>query len=82
MRVEINGKTLWHVQNMNITSDGSPFDTFVWSDHELTEDELATIIREEIDADEDTVDEFITTSDIYPVYAEDIEDYGGVVGGD
>lgn len=65
---------LWHIQNMNITSDGSPFDVFIWSDHEPTGDELETIIREEIDADadEDTVDEFITSSDIYTVHAEDI----------
>lgn len=73
---------LWHIQNMNITSAGSPFDTFIWSDHEPTDDELETIIREEIDADEDTVDEFITSSDIHTVYAEDISDYGGVVGGE
>lgn len=73
---------LWHIQNMNITTDGSPYDTFVWSDHEPTADELETIIREEIDADTDTVDEFITSSDIYAVYAEDISSYGGVVGGD
>lgn len=67
-------QVLYHIQNMNICTDGEPFDTFVWSDHDLTEQDLEKIIQEEWEnATDNEIDEFLTSSRIYPVYAEDIE---------
>ena len=80
MRVEreVNGitQTLYHIQNMNITSDGTPYDMFLWSDHEPTKQELEDAFIEGygvMDENENDVLEWNTSSEIYPVYAEEIK---------
>lgn len=69
MRVEKNGKTLWHIQNMNICSDGTPYDMFLWSENEPTEEELRKAFAEDYGEDEGCeMDEWLTSSDVYAVY--------------
>jgi len=73
MEVNFNGKTLYHIQNMNICSDGSAFDDFVWADHYPTEADLLLIWEKEFGQDETSgLDEFLTSSEIYKVYAEEL----------
>lgn len=69
MRVEKNGKTLWHIQNMNICSDGTPYDMFLWSENEPTKEELRKAFAEDYGEDEGCeMDEWLTSSDVYAVY--------------
>ena len=73
MRVEQNDKTLWHIQNMNICSDDSAYDMFLWAKNEPTREELEKAFREDyIDADDELVEEWLTSSDVYAVYAEEL----------
>lgn len=75
MEVKQNGKTLWHIQNLNMGSDGAAFDCFVWSDHEPTREDLVKAHHEEFSGcdDEDyLLDEFLTSSEVYKVYAEEV----------
>lgn len=71
-----NGKTLYHIQNMNICSDGTPFDDFVWADHFPNTADLKTIFLDEFDGSDmnttEMLDEFLTSSEIYIVYAEEV----------
>ena len=55
MRVEKNGKTLWHIQNMNICSDGTPYDMFLWSENEPTKEELRKAFAEDYGEDSYTI---------------------------
>lgn len=72
-RVQVYGKTLWHVQNMNICSDGNAYDMFLWSKDEPTEEELVKAFLDDyIDATPELVDEWRTSSDVYAVYAEEL----------
>ena len=72
-RVQVYGKTLWHVQNMNICSDGGAYDMFLWSKDEPTEEELVKAFLDDyIDATPELVDEWRTSSDVYDVYAEEL----------
>ena len=73
MRVEHDGKTLWHIQNMNICTDGGAYDMFLWSENEPTQAELEKAFREDyIDAEDELVEEWLTSSEVYAVYAEDL----------
>lgn len=75
MKVEIEGKTLYHIQNRNIGSDGYPLDAFVWSDHKLTDEDLKKVLLKEYEQYEDyenAVEEWLTSSEIYPVWAETV----------
>jgi len=69
-------KTLYHIQNMNICSDGCAFDDFVFADHFPTKDDLKTIFLSEFEGSdintEEMLDEFLTSSEIYKVYAEEV----------
>lgn len=68
-----SNKTLYHIQNMNILSDGEPYDMFLLSDHEPTSDDLREAFVEEMyDATENEIDEFLTSSRVYKVYMEEI----------
>ena len=71
--VQAYGKTLWHVQNMNICTDGNAYDMFLWSKDEPTEEELVKAFLDDyIDATPELVDEWRTSSDVYAVYAEEL----------
>lgn len=70
MKVVVNGKTLWHIQNMNILSDGEPYDMFLWGENEPTEEELRRAFAEDYDEySEYEMSEWLTSSSIYAVYA-------------
>ena len=76
MDVTKNGKTLYHIQNMNICSDGEPFDVFVFTDHFPTESDLRELYSREFpdeQPDDDSyLDEFLTSSNIYTIVAEEL----------
>lgn len=70
MKVIVDGKTLWHIQNMNILSDGEPYDMFLWGENEPTEEELRRAFAEDYDEySEYEMSEWLTSSNIYAVYA-------------
>lgn len=72
MEVTKNGKALYHIQNMNICTDGTPYDEFVFCDHWPTENDLKELFHNEFGHDEQMLDEFLTSSNIYEVYAEEL----------
>ena len=72
MRVEQNGKTLYHIQNMNICSDGSAYDMFLWAKDEPTQEELAKAFIEDYGDDKRMAEEWLTSSEVYAVYAEEL----------
>lgn len=71
-----DGKTLYHIQNMNITGDGSPYDLFIWCAHFPNERDIEKAVRSDFNGVEDeeyvadTVKEALASSEIYTVYAE------------
>ena len=67
-------QTLFHIQNMNITSDGTPYDMFLWSDHQPSKQELEDAFIEDYgcEVDDPLVEEWNSSSNVYPVYAEEI----------
>ena len=76
MEVTKNGKTLYHIQNMNIYTDGTPYDEFVFCDHWPTKDDLHKLFLDTfednpIDSNEQ-LDELLTSSQIYKLYAEEL----------
>ena len=72
-RVQVYGKTLWHIQNMNICTDGNAYDMFLWAENEPTEEELVKAFLDDyIDATPELVEEWRTSSDVYAVYAEEL----------
>lgn len=79
MKVEKDNKTLYHIQNLNMGSDGYPFDTYVWCDHFPNKQDLRKVFdlewedgcaeKEEWKA---TLEEWLTSSEVYMVYADEI----------
>ena len=67
MIAKIDGKTLYHIQNMNICTDGSAYDMFLLSDHEPTADDLRAQFMDDY-GDETLAEEFVTSSEVYEVY--------------
>lgn len=72
MPYEKDGKTLYHIQNLNICSDGEPFDVFVLSGHFPTKDDLRELYSREFPDDDSYLDEFLTSSNIYNVFVEEL----------
>lgn len=79
MKVEINGKTLYHIQAVTEWSD-DPYDIFLWADHFPTRYEIKeAYIRdrfgsEEEPADNDTeIQDFMESHNVYTIYAEEIK---------
>ena len=73
MQVEKDNKILWHVQNLNICSDGAPYDMFLWSAKEPTEEEIVRAFEEDyMDCEDWQVEAWRRNSEIYKVYAEEI----------
>ena len=65
------GHVLYHIQNMNVTADGEPFDVFVFgSERGLTEDDLRRIAEDEFGGD----DMYMSSSSIFTVWVDDIDD--------
>ena len=72
-RIMKDNKVLYHIQNMDICSDGEPYDVFVFLDHEPTKDDLRKLWLEvEGNDDEDGLDEFMTSSNWYSVWGEEL----------
>lgn len=79
MKVEQNGKTLYHIQNTVMGSDGVPFDAFVWCDHFPTTEDFEKAFDLEYPSDgfddegrANMKEEWLTSSECYIVYAEDL----------
>lgn len=77
MKVEKDDKVLYHIQNINIGSDGYPLDVYVWSDHFPNKDDLKKMFELEFadgygDHTELALDEWLTSSEVYIVYAEEV----------
>ena len=75
------GHVLYHIQNMNITSDGEPYDVFVFGGEDgFTQDELRRIAESEFSGDGDQdfvnsqIEEFLSSSSVYRVWVDDIDD--------
>lgn len=67
MIAKLDGKTLYHIQNMDICSDGRPYDMFLLADHMPTKEELKAQFLDDY-VDETLAEEFITSSEVYEVY--------------
>lgn len=71
-----DGKTLYHIQNMNITSDGTPYDLFIWCENFPTDKDIESAVRSDFNGVEDeeyianTVKEALESSEVHAVYAE------------
>lgn len=77
MEVKQNGKELYHIQNLNMGSDGYPFDTYVWCDHFPDKTDLKKAFEIEwgeiyAENNKETLNEWLTSSEVYKVYAEEL----------
>lgn len=76
MEVKRYDKVLYHIQNQNICTDGSVFDDFVFADHFPTKKDLEKIFKMEFNGSDgatpEMLEEFLTSSEIYKVYAEEV----------
>ena len=75
MLVTLNGKTLYHIQNRNICTDGTCFDMFVYFDHEPNDADLLLAYELEFPDElnnKELLDEFLTSSEIYKINAEEL----------
>lgn len=78
MKVEEGGKALYHIQNIYMGSDGQPFDVFIWCDHFPDTEDLKTAYLTvyggtDFENEQNLMDEFITSSEVYTVYAEEVK---------
>lgn len=73
MKIEQNGKTLYHIQSVTDWHD-EPYDLFVWAkDEKEISDNLKDLYKndyENIDVDNTEINDLIDNSNIYIVYAE------------
>lgn len=74
VKLDNDSKTLYHLQAMNILTDGQPLDIFVASNHEPTEKEIYQYALENLRGDERLAREFMEEYEVYRVWAED-KDY-------
>ena len=76
MQVKQHNKVLYHIQNMNICSDETPYDVFVFADHFPTIKDLKKIFKNEFKGcnydNKETLEEWLTSSEIFEVYANEI----------
>lgn len=77
MKVEKDNKVLYHIQNMNMGSDGYPFDAYVWCDHFPNKDDLTKAFALEYggaygENEEFALKEWLTSSEVYAVYADEV----------
>ena len=77
MKVEKDDKVLYHIQNMNMSSDGYPLDTYVWCDHFPNKDDLKKAFELEFadgygEDEQYALEEWLTSSEVYMVYADEV----------
>lgn len=77
MQVSKDGKTLYHIQNMNITSDGTPYDLFIWCDHYPNTSDVAEAVSLDFEGEDEElllgyIEEAQQSSDVYAVWAEEL----------
>ena len=64
---------IWHIQNMNICSDGTAYDMFLMAENEPTEEQLRKAFAEDYGEEEGCeMDEWMTSSEIYKLYTEEV----------
>lgn len=73
MKVEFNGKTLWHVQ-ANIDWHDDTYDMFIFSETEPTKEQIKKLYIEENgrEIDDEEIKEFLEYSNTYTVYADEV----------
>lgn len=71
MRFLQNNKSLWHIQCMDICTDGTAYDMFLLADHEPTKDELREQFIDDYGSGE-LAEEFVKNAEVYEVYFEEI----------
>lgn len=74
VRLDNDSKVLYHLQAMNILTDGKPLDIFVASNHTPTEEETYQYVLKNLCGDERLAREFMDEYELYPIWAED-KDY-------
>ena len=74
VRLENDSKVLYHLQAMDILTDGQPLDIFVASNHAPTEKEVYQYALANLSGDERLAREFVGKHEVYQVWAED-KDY-------
>lgn len=76
MKVEQDGKTLYHIQNNDMGSDGYPLDAYCWCDHEPTEEDMRKIwdlqYGNGYGDNKNALDTWLTTSEVHCVWAEEL----------
>ena len=75
MRFLQNNKSLWHIQCMDIYTDGTAYDMFLLADHEPTAEELRTQFIDDYGSGElaeELAEEFVKNAEVYEVYFEEI----------
>lgn len=72
--IKDNECTLYHIQNMNIHSDGTPYNLFILSDHVPTDSEIELAFCDDYDTASGSclADEIKTSSTVYQVIAHNI----------
>lgn len=79
MKVEINGKTLYHIQAVTDWSD-EPYDIFTLADHYPSREEVKKLYIEDRFNGEDTegndqeIADFVIYHNVYTVYTTNIEE--------
>ena len=69
---KLNQKRLYHIQSVTDWSD-EPFDTFVWSDHFPTIEEVSRLYKDEwVDLSAGQLKDYLDSYNVYTVYAEEI----------
>lgn len=73
MEVKQGDKTLFHIQSLEITTDGdSAFDMFVWAVNTPIRDEIIRLLEQEFDNSAMDYEAMADTCEVYKVYAEEL----------
>lgn len=73
MEVKKDGKTLFQIQSLDIMSDNSVFDMFVWATNTPIKSEIIKLLKDEFDDDPNQDYEAMADScEVYKVYADEI----------
>lgn len=74
MKIEQNGKTLYHIQSVTDWHD-EPYDLFVWArDRKEISDNLKDLYKSDYESiDETELNDLIDNSHVYMVYAETVK---------
>lgn len=74
MEVKRYDKVLYHIQNLDILTDGSADDEFVFCDHFPTKEDLGKVFDKNFGGCgyEDMREDYINSCSVYKVYAEEV----------